>query len=71
MIGHITDPSVPHRLNPRELPEPSPGSHDAVLDVRAYAINRGAKEYAPWVPRQAHRRAAAHASTPSRSFSTS
>ena len=41
MIGHITDPSVPHGLNRRELPEPSPGSHDVVLDVRAYAVNRG------------------------------
>ena len=35
MIGHVTDPSVSHGLNRRELPEPSPGSHDAVLSDRA------------------------------------
>lgn len=41
MLGHITDPSVPHGLARRELPEPEPGDHDVVVGVGAYAVNRG------------------------------
>jgi NADPH:quinone reductase-like Zn-dependent oxidoreductase len=41
MIGHITDPSVEAGLDRRDLPEPSPSSIDVVVEVHAYAINRG------------------------------
>jgi NADPH:quinone reductase-like Zn-dependent oxidoreductase len=41
MLGYVTDPSAPDGLIRRELPEPQPGEHDAVLDVSAYAVNRG------------------------------
>ncbi|MBO0827671.1 MAG: zinc-binding dehydrogenase [Streptosporangiales bacterium] len=41
MLGHITDPSTPHGLVRRELPEPEPGDHDVVVGVGAYAVNRG------------------------------
>ncbi len=41
MLGHITDPSAPDGLIRRELPEPQPGEHDVVVEVSAYAVNRG------------------------------
>ena len=41
MIGHITDPGADAGLDRREVPEPSPSPIDAVIEVRAYAINRG------------------------------
>ena len=41
MLGHITDPSAPGGLDRRDLPEPEPGPHEAVIEVAAYAINRG------------------------------
>jgi NADPH:quinone reductase-like Zn-dependent oxidoreductase len=41
MLGHITDPGAPDGLDRRELPDPQPGVHDVLVDVRAYAINRG------------------------------
>src|SRR4051794_13727510 len=41
MLGHVTDPSAPGGLARRELPDPSPGPHDALIEVRAYAVNRG------------------------------
>lgn len=69
MIGHVTDPSVSHRLNRRELPEPSPGSHDAVLDVHAYAINRGERMSSVGAPTGNEPRRRAR--TSSRSLSTS
>ena len=41
MIGHITDPKAEAGLDLRELPEPTPSPSDVVVDVRAYAVNRG------------------------------
>ena len=41
MIGHITDPRVEAGLDRRDLPEPSPSPIDVVVEVHAYAINRG------------------------------
>jgi NADPH2:quinone reductase len=41
MLGHITDPSAPGGLARRDLPEPKPGPHEAVIEVAAYAVNRG------------------------------
>lgn len=41
MLGYITDPRAEAGLDRRELPEPRPSEHDVVVEVRAYAINRG------------------------------
>jgi NADPH2:quinone reductase len=41
MLGYVTDPGAPAGLDRRELPDPEPGPHDVLVDVRAYAINRG------------------------------
>lgn len=41
MLGHITDPSAPHGLARREVPDPAHGDHDVVVGVGAYAVNRG------------------------------
>jgi NADPH:quinone reductase-like Zn-dependent oxidoreductase len=41
MLGYITDLSVDRGLVRRDLPEPRPGEHDVVLEVAAYAVNRG------------------------------
>jgi NADPH:quinone reductase len=41
MLGYVTDPGAPGGLDRRELPPPEPGEHDVLVDVRAYAINRG------------------------------
>jgi NADPH2:quinone reductase len=41
MIGHVTDPDAEAGLALRELPDPSPAASDVVVDVRAYAVNRG------------------------------
>ncbi len=41
MLGHITNPSVPGGLQLRELPDLTPSPSDVVVDVRAYAVNRG------------------------------
>ena len=41
MLGHITDPSAPGGLARRELPDPEPSGDEVVVDVRAYAVNRG------------------------------
>jgi NADPH2:quinone reductase len=41
MLGYITDPGAPGGLDRRELPAPEPGAHDVLIDVRAYAVNRG------------------------------
>ena len=41
MIGHITDPKAEGGLDRREIPEPAPTPTDVVIDVRAYAVNRG------------------------------
>src|SRR4051812_50114786 len=41
MLGYVTDPGAPGGLDRRELPAPEPGAHDVLIDVRAYAVNRG------------------------------
>jgi NADPH:quinone reductase-like Zn-dependent oxidoreductase len=41
MIGHITDPQAEAGLALREVPAPVPSASDVVVDVRAYAVNRG------------------------------
>jgi NADPH:quinone reductase-like Zn-dependent oxidoreductase len=41
MLGYITDPSAPGGLHRRDLAEPEPGPHEAVIEVAAYAVNRG------------------------------
>jgi NADPH2:quinone reductase len=41
MLGYVTDPAAPGGLDRRELSAPDPGEHDTLVDVRAYAINRG------------------------------
>jgi NADPH:quinone reductase-like Zn-dependent oxidoreductase len=41
MLGYVTDPGAPGGLDRRELPPPEPGERDVLVDVRAYAINRG------------------------------
>ncbi|MQA83409.1 MAG: zinc-binding dehydrogenase [Streptosporangiales bacterium] len=41
MLGHITDPSAEGGLARRDLPEPEPQEHDVVVEVAAYAVNRG------------------------------
>src|SRR5438552_14823436 len=41
VLGQITNPSAPGGLERRELPDPKPSSEDVVIDVKAYAVNRG------------------------------
>jgi NADPH:quinone reductase-like Zn-dependent oxidoreductase len=41
MLGHITDPAAEGGLDRRELPDPEPGTHETLVAVRAYAVNRG------------------------------
>ena len=42
MLGHITDSTAPGGLRlADDLPEPAPDRHEAVVEVRAYAINPG------------------------------
>ena len=41
MLGHITDPNAPGGLDLRNLPDLAAGEHHVLVEVRAYAINRG------------------------------
>lgn len=41
MLGHITDPEAEAGLDLREIPEPSPSPSEVLVEVRAYAVNRG------------------------------
>jgi NADPH:quinone reductase len=41
MLGYCTDPSAAGGLALGDLPEPQPGPHDLVVEVAAYAVNRG------------------------------
>jgi len=57
MLGYITDPTAPGGLARRELPEPRPGQHEAVVEVAAFAVNRGelmllSRRTKDWTPGQ-------------------
>jgi NADPH2:quinone reductase len=57
MLGYITDPTAPGGLARRELPEPRPGQHEAVVEVAAFAVNRGelmllSRRAKDWTPGQ-------------------
>jgi NADPH2:quinone reductase len=41
MLGYITDSSAPGGLVRRDLPEREPTTHQAVVEVAAYGVNRG------------------------------
>ncbi len=41
MLGYQTDSSAPSGIARRELPEPRPGPADVLVEVAAFAINRG------------------------------
>jgi NADPH:quinone reductase len=41
MLGYVTRPSGPGGIVLAEVPEPEPGKHDVVIEVGAYAVNRG------------------------------
>ncbi|MGE5133837.1 MAG: zinc-binding dehydrogenase [Gemmatimonadota bacterium] len=41
MLGYITDPSVPAGIVRRDVPEPERGPHDVLVEVAAFAVNRG------------------------------
>lgn len=41
MLGYVTDPKAAGGLALRELPDPTPSGEDVLVDVRAYAVNRG------------------------------
>jgi len=41
MLGYVTDPAAAAGIALRDLPEPEPREHDVVVEVAAYAINRG------------------------------
>jgi NADPH:quinone reductase len=57
MLGYITDPTAPGGLARRDLPEPRPGQHEAVVEVAAFAVNRGelmllSRRAKDWTPGQ-------------------
>src|SRR6266508_117894 len=64
MLGYITDSAAPNGLDRRDLPEPEPTPHQAVIEVGAYAINRG--ELSLLSQRAAGAIVTAHVSGPSR-----
>jgi len=41
MLGYVTDPSASAGIARRDLPEPQPGPAEALVEVHAYAVNRG------------------------------
>jgi NADPH:quinone reductase-like Zn-dependent oxidoreductase len=41
MLGYVTDPAEAAGIALKDLPEPEPGPHDLVVEVAAYAVNRG------------------------------
>jgi NADPH:quinone reductase len=57
MLGYITDSSAAGGLVRRELPEPVPTPHQAVIEVAAFGVNRGelvllARRPDDWTPGQ-------------------
>jgi NADPH:quinone reductase-like Zn-dependent oxidoreductase len=41
MLGYVTDAAAPGGLDRRELPDPEPRDGHAIVEVRAFAVNRG------------------------------
>ena len=41
MLGYVTDPSAAAGIVRREVPEPDRGPHDVLVEVAAFAVNRG------------------------------
>lgn len=41
MFGYVTASSAPAGITRREMSEPAPGPHDVLVEVRAFAVNRG------------------------------
>ncbi|MFD6443939.1 zinc-binding dehydrogenase [Promicromonospora sp. NPDC060204] len=50
MLAWTVDHSSPSHLGLREVPDPAPGPHDAVIQVRAFAPNHGDLEVLPSLP---------------------
>lgn len=50
MLAWTVDHSSPGHLSLREVPDPAPGPHDAVIQVRAFAPNHGDLESLPNLP---------------------
>ncbi|MCP2265492.1 zinc-binding dehydrogenase [Promicromonospora thailandica] len=50
MLAWTVDHSSPAHLALREVPDPEPGPHDAVVEVRAFAPNHGDLEMLPALP---------------------
>lgn len=50
MLAWTVDHASPSHLSLREVPDPAPGPHDAVIEVRAFAPNHGDLESLPDVP---------------------
>lgn len=50
MLAWTVDHSSPSHLSLREVPDPAPGPHDAVIEVRAFAPNHGDLEGLPSLP---------------------
>lgn len=50
MLAWTVDHASPSHLSLREVPDPTPGPHDAVIQVRAFAPNHGDLESLPGLP---------------------
>src|SRR5258707_9282388 len=55
MRAIVSAPALPHHIEFRDVPEPVPARHEAVVAVRAVSLNRGnyrrlAWEQAGWTP---------------------
>jgi NADPH:quinone reductase-like Zn-dependent oxidoreductase len=50
MLAWTVDHTSPSHLSLREMPDPAPGPHDAVIQVRAFAPNHGDLEGLPSLP---------------------
>ena len=50
MLAWTVDHSTPSHLSLREVPDPAPGPHDAVIQVQAFAPNHGDLKALPHLP---------------------